>query len=271
MNNITAQVPLVVFTSNTQPNGKNGLMVGANSDFMQQIFNGENPGQSPANVASLAGGEQNQMGHNLEKEDEWVLASQALENLKLSDMTHSQSSALQPAAVRQINESMAEQSVVYLLHWLASGHLSHLASGLASITSGQVRHAEMFSAANTINTSNGFLPEKGNGDVSFEGNKFAVRQGDNNPIDVDASEQESQRKATDTATFNEQLSLYLKRRLIVSSQEDHTHIILRDYFLEAEGHFSELKDLLANIKQSFSGNIKLTINGHHYGDINNYR
>lgn len=270
MNIITTQMPLMAFTSDAQTNSQNSLVVGANSDFMQQIFNGENTEQSSISVAQLIGLNQNQIGHDLEKQYELVPASQTLANLKLADAAH-QSSALQPKAVRQTHESMPEQSVVYLLHWLASGHLSHLASDLASIAAGQIKHTEMFSVANTINSSNGLLPENRSGQISFEGNKFAIKQGDNNPIDVDVAEQESQRKAADAAMFSEQISPYLKRRLIVSSQEDHTHIILRDYFLEAEGHLSELRDLLTNIKQNLSGNIKLTINGHHYGDINNYR
>lgn len=273
MSTITSQMPLMAFTSEIQTKEKNSLVVGANSDFMQQIFNGEDAEHFPINISQLLSVEQNQnhMGSDLEKQYELMSANQTLANIKLADMAHNQSSALQPKAVRQTNESMLEQSVVYLLHWLASGHLSHLASDLTSIAAGQMKHTEVFSVTNTINSSNGLLMEKSSGEISFEGNKFAVKQGDNNPIDVDVSEQEGQRKAADAATVSEQFSPYLKRRLIVSSQDDHTHIILRDYFLEDESRFSELRVLLTNIKQNVSGNIMLTINGHHYGDINNYR
>jgi hypothetical protein len=258
MNIITGHMPLMGFTADAQTAGQNNLVAGVPGNFMQQILQGENAGQALVNIAPITEHEQNQVDFNLEKTYTVVTASEVLTKFKLPE-------------IRQTKESISEPTVVYLLHWLATGHLSHIASDLSASVPGQIKHTATLAATNSGSSSNELQPAKKPGEVAFEGNKIGFKHFDNNALDIDTAEHERQRKAADAAIFNEQISPYLKRRLIVSSQEDHTHIILRDYFLDDQGSFSELKDLLTNIKQNISGNIQLTINGHHYGDINNYR
>jgi hypothetical protein len=261
-------MPLMGFTTDGQTAGQHSAVAG---DFMQQILTREDVRQAPVNIAPMIEVEQGLMDFNLEKNYAVVTASEVLTKYKLPEVSHAQDPVLSPKEVRQTRESTSESTVVYLLHWLATGHLSHIASDLTASVPGQTQHTAIHALAHNDNSSNDFQPLKKLGEVTFEGNKIGFKNFDNHTLDIDSSEHECQRKAADAATFSEQISPYLKRRLIVSAQEDHTHIILRDYFLDDQGNFSALKDLLTNIKQNISGDIKLTINGHHYGDINNYR
>ncbi len=271
MSVISAQMPLMAFVGDMQITGQNNLANENSGDFLQQILNEEATEKPLIDVGQFLAHEQIQIGYDADAQQQVVPISQVLENLRLVSELQNQAAAAQPKADRQVNESTPEQSIVYLLHWLASGHLSHLASDLSSPGSVQVNHANSSVTSNTDGFSNGLLRDSITGVVSLEGNDLVLKQADNSPTDTDAAEQESRRRAADPAIFNEQISPYLKRRLIVSSQEDHTHVILRDYFLDSDDHISELKNLLANIKQNISGNIKVTINGHHYGDVSNYR
>ncbi len=270
MSVIAAQMPLMAFIGDMPTNSQNNLANENSGDFLQQITNEETAGKPLIDAAQFLPHDQIQISYEPEAQQHVVPISQLLDNLRLVNEMQNRTTS-QPNAVRQVNESTPEQSVVYLLHWLASGHLSHLASDFSSVAAVKVKHAGSSVVANTGGFSNGLLQDTVTGVISLEGKDLALKQGDNSQTDVDAAEQESRRRAADPAIFNEQISPYLKRRLIVSSQEDHTHIILRDYFLDSEDHFSEVRNLLTNIKQNVSGTIKVTINGHHYGDINNYR
>ncbi len=271
MNIITGQMPLMGFTADTQTAGQNNLVAGVPGDFMQQILQGENDGQVPVGIARIIGNEHGQAEFDLEKSHVLVTASEALNKLKLQEVIRAQDSALQSKELKQNKESASEPTVVYLLHWLATGHLSHIASDLTTSVYGQIKNTAMVEIDHSDSSGNKLQPGKNPDEISFEGSKIGFKQFDGSPTDVDVVEHERQRKAAGAAIFSEQISPYLKRRLIVSTQEDHTHIVLRDYFLDDRGNFSELRGVLANIKQNISGNITLTINGHHYGDINNYR
>lgn len=270
MNIITGQMPLMGFTADAQAATQNSVVAGVPSDFMQQILNGQSADHASVNITPMLASEQNKMDFGVEENYTVVTAIEALAKFKLPEVMHTQDPASHPKELSQNKESVAEPTVVYLLHWLATGHLSYVASDLAASSFGQTKNISTFAAASNDDPGNGLLSTKKMGEVLFEGNKIGFKHFDSNAIDVDAAEYERQRKSADAAIFNEQISPYLKRRLIVSSQEDHTHIILRDYFLDDQDKVSELKGLLANIKQNISGIIRLTINGHHYGDINNY-
>jgi len=258
MNIIMGQMSMMGFTADAQTAGQNNGVTGVPGDFMQQILMDESAEQVLVNIAPT-------------KTYAVVTASEVLTKFKVPEVVHAQDPALQPKDVRQAREPISEPTVVYLLHWLASGHLSHIATDLTASMPVQINPAAMLAVANNGNSSNDLPHAKSPGEIAFEGNKIGFKHFDNNALDIDTSENERQRKAADAAIFIEQISPYLKRKLIVSTQEDHTHIILRDYFLDDQDNFSELKDLLTNIKQNIPGNIQLTINGHHYGDINNYR
>lgn len=271
MNIITGQMLLIGFTADAQTAGQNKMVAGVPGDFMQQIFKGENAGPALSNITSILELEQNQIDIDPKKSYAVVTASEVLSKFKVSEVVHAQNPALQPKEARQISEPISEPTVVYLLHWLATGHLSHIALDLTASMPEQISHPAILAAANNGSSSSDLQPSKKLVEISYEGNKIGFKHFDTNAPDVDTAEHEHQRKAADAAIFNEQVSPYLKRRLIVSTQEDHIHIILRDYFLDDQGNFLELKDLLKNIKQNISGDILLTINGHHYGDINNYR
>lgn len=271
MNIITGQMPLMGYAGNAQSAGQNNVVAGVRDNFMQQILMGENAGQALVNITSTLELEKNQIDIDPKKNYAVATASEVLSKFNVSEVVLAQDPALQPKEARQISKSISESTVVYLLHWLATGHLSHIVLDITASMPEQINHPAILAAAKNGSSSSDLQPSKKLIEISFEENKVRFRHFDNNALDIDAAEHEYQRKAADSAIFNEQISPYLKRRLIVSTQEDHTHIILRDYFLDDQGNFSELKDLFTNIKQNISGNIQLTINGHHYGDINNYR
>lgn len=271
MSVIAAQMPLMAFIGDMQTTGQNNLSNENPGDFLNQILNEESIEKPIFDFGQILVAGQMPIAYGPDAQQQAVPISEMLENLRLVNEIQNQAAAAQPKPDRQTHESTSEQSIVYLLHWLASGHLSHLASDLSPPGTALAHLPNSFEGTAKTGFSDGLLRETLSGVAPFEGNDLLLKQVEISPSDVDAAEQESRRRAADPAIFHEQISPYLKRRLIVSSQEDHTHIILRDYFLESEDHVSELKNLLVNIKKNVSDNIKVTINGHHYGDVRNYK
>ncbi len=270
MNIITAQIPLMAFIGDMPANAQKNPVDESSGDFLQQIITAENINMPLADAARTLEPQPIQSRHDLHAQQPIVPISNVLENLRLVNEVQHQAASEQPRTIKQVNEPIAEQSVVYLLHWLATGHLSHIASDLSATSSVHSKNLISSMAADAADFCTGLLPGTVSEVIQLGENELPLKQGESNPTDVDATEYESRRRSVDPAIFNEQISPYLKRRLIVSSQEDHTHVILRDYFLDSEDHLSELRGLLANIKQNTPGNIRVTINGHQYGDLSNY-
>lgn len=241
--------------------------------FMQQVFDTKQPSQEQNSLPNFFQSQEKAIINTAAKDLELMTTKQLLSTVQAVENIHNQVNIMQSDSAHSSNPTVPEPSVLYLLHWLASGHLSYVATDLAAANIGHTKQAGS-SEISTAYTAGNSIEQSIDADA-YKAQALSANIAAGNEVRKSSSSTSQDSVVRDAnavaSALIEQTSPYMKRRIIISQQENQTHVILRDYFLAPEQHVSELKSLLMNIKQNFSGTVQLTINGHHYGDLNKYR
>lgn len=189
----------------------------------------------------------------------------------LSDSTLVENIAnLSGSLERESMTSISEDSVIHLLKWIASGHLSYKKTDTTITNTGSSNLQEVYQddfigkASNNVGT-------KGNGyEMILSSLSIPAATEANKSSSFDEGSKKIIGSGAALSTLMQQASPYLKRRVVINNQGPDVQIIVRDYFLSNEENLLELKSLLENIKRKVPGAVKVTINGHDYGDLNRY-
>lgn len=176
-----------------------------------------------------------------------------------------------PLMEKNATGSSLEESIVYMLKWFASGGLSYEAKNvyIANATSygetvSSVRQAAYSDTLTLLKNNSYFGTDKS---ANLTGNIYGYETKKNSHF----AEEDGKNKINNAgmALLMEQVSPYLKRRLMISHKDGGIHIVIRDYFLNGQGDLQELSSLLRSAKEKFSGVVTLTINGNDYSKFMN--